>query len=179
VTSDPSPGGRTRSEEQWLRINDYLRGNRYSLAVAAAGEYPDAVRLAGTPLLAAPAWRLPAPIPLASVRLDFRPQTPPPALPDLASVAPYALPTRADGRRYQRYCDVIESLAAPTVFENRAIYRLVSADRPAPSLGWGSRGAGSSRASTSAARPRSSPPRRRSASPTVVRTGRPSATRPT
>jgi hypothetical protein len=128
VTSEPSPAGRSPSEAQWLRINDFLRRNRYSLAVAAAGEYPDAVRLAGTPLLAAPAWRLPAPIPLASVRLDFRPQTPPPALPDLASVAPYALPTRADGRRYQRYCDVIESLAAPTVFENRPIYRLVSAD---------------------------------------------------
>jgi len=128
VTSDPSPDNRTPSEEQWLRINAYLRRNRYSLAVAAAGEYPDAVRLAGTPLLSAPAWRLPAPIPLASVRLDFRPQTPLPALPDLASVAPYALPTRADGRRYQRYCDVIESLAAPAVFENRPIYRLVSAD---------------------------------------------------
>ena len=31
-------------------------------------------------------------------------------------------------RRYRRYCDVIESLAAPAVFENRPIYRLVSAD---------------------------------------------------
>ena len=34
--------GRTPSERQWLRINDYLRGNRYRLAVEAAREYPDA-----------------------------------------------------------------------------------------------------------------------------------------
>ena len=120
--------GRTPSERQWLRINDYLRGNRYRLAVEAAREYPDAGRLAGTPLLSAPAWRLPAPVPLTSIRLEFRPETPPPVLPDLASVAPFALPTRADGSRYRRYCDVIESLAAPAVFENRPIYRLVSAD---------------------------------------------------
>jgi hypothetical protein len=120
--------GRTPSERQWLRINDYLRGNRYRLAVEAAREYPDAGRLAGTPLLSAPAWRLPAPVPLTSIGLEFRPETPPPVLPDLASVAPFALPTRADGSRYRRYCDVIESLAAPAVFENRPIYRLVSAD---------------------------------------------------
>jgi hypothetical protein len=119
---------RTPSEEQWLRVSDYLSGNRYSLAVEAAREYQDDARLAGTPLLSAPAWRLQAPIPLASIRLEFRPQTPPPVLPDLASVAPFALPTRLDGSRYRRYCDVVESLAAPAVFENRPIYRLVSAD---------------------------------------------------
>jgi hypothetical protein len=120
--------GRTPSEEQWLRVNGYLRANRYRLAVEAARQCQDTARLAGTPLLSAPAWRLPAPIPLTSIRLEFRPQTPLPVLPDLASVAPFALPTRADGSRYRRYCDVIESLAAPSVFENRPIYRLVSAD---------------------------------------------------
>ena len=122
------PAVRSPSEQQWLRVSDYLSGNRYSLAVEAAREYPDDARLAGTPLLSAPAWRLPTPVPLASIGLEFRPQTPPPVLPDLASVAPFALPTRLDGRRYRRYCDVIESLAAPAVFENRPIYRLVSAD---------------------------------------------------
>jgi hypothetical protein len=122
------PSDRTPSEEQWVRVSDYLRGHRYPLALDAARDYPDATRLAGTPLLSAPAWRLPAPIPLASIRLDFRPQTPPPVLPDVATVAPFALPTRADGSRYRRYCDVIEALAPPAVFENRPIYRLVSAD---------------------------------------------------
>jgi hypothetical protein len=128
VTSEARVPPRTPSEEQWLRVSDYLSANRYSLAVEAAREYPDAARLAGTPLLSAPAWRLPAPIPLERIRLEFRPQTPPPELPDLASVAPLALPARRDGTRYRRYCDVIEALAAPAVFENRPIYRLVSAD---------------------------------------------------
>src|ERR1700722_16232944 len=127
VTSEARVPPRTPSEEQWLRVSDYLSGNRYSLAVEAAREYPDAARLAGTPLLSAPGWRLGAPIPLERIRLEFRPQTPPPVLPDLASVASFALPTRLDGTRYRRYCDVIESLAAPAVFEDRPIYRLVSA----------------------------------------------------
>jgi hypothetical protein len=118
----------TASEREWIRVSDYLRSHRYELAVEEARGYPESARLAGTPLLSAPAWRLPAPIPLASIRLEFLPQTPPPALPDLASVAPFALPTTADGRRYQRYCDALEALAAPSVFENRPIYRLVAAD---------------------------------------------------
>jgi hypothetical protein len=122
------PTDRTPSEAQWLRVNDYLRGNRYRLAVEAAGEYPEASRLAGSTLLSAPAWRLPGPIPLSSIRLEFSPDAPPPTLPDLGTVAPFALPTRVDGSRYRRYCDVIEALAAPSVFENRPIYRLVSAD---------------------------------------------------
>ena len=118
----------TASEEQWVRVSDYLSGHRHALAVEAARLYPDAAKLAGTPLLSAPAWRLPAPIPLTSIGLEFRPQTPLPTLPELASVAPFALPTRADGGRYRRYCDVVEALAAPAVFENRPIYRLVAAD---------------------------------------------------
>ena len=122
------PSERTPSEEQWLRVNDYLRGNRYRLAVEAARQYPAAARLAGSTLLSAPAWRLPGPIPLSSIRLEFSPDAPLPTLPDLGSVAPFALPTRLDGRRYRRYRDVVESLAAPSIFENRPIYRLVSAD---------------------------------------------------
>ena len=118
----------TPSEEQWLRVHAYLHRNRYSLAVQAAGEYPAAARLAGTPLLAAGQWRLPAPIPLDSIRLDFRPRAAAPAVPDVALLAPYALPERADGTRYRRYSDAIEALAAPAVFENRPTYRLLSAD---------------------------------------------------
>jgi hypothetical protein len=118
---------RTPTEIEWLRVNAYLQRNRYELAIRAAGDYP-AGRVAGTPLLAAPAWRLPAPIPLDRIRLEFRPRAPWPRVPDVASLAPYALPERADGSRYQRYCDVIGELAAPAIFENRPTYRLVEAD---------------------------------------------------
>src|SRR5579871_4826081 len=73
--------GRTPSERDWLRANSYLHANRHGLAVRAATAYPQAARLADTPLLAAPAWRLPAPVPLDRIRLEFRPSAPPPDLP--------------------------------------------------------------------------------------------------
>lgn len=119
---------RTPSEEQWRRVSGYLHRNRYSLAVQAADEYPVRARLAGTPLLAADRWRLPAPIPLQSIRLESRPRAAPPAVPDVALLAPYALPERADGTRYRDYADAIGALGAPAVFENRPTYRLLSAN---------------------------------------------------
>jgi hypothetical protein len=119
---------RTPSEELWLQVTASLNRDRHDLAVRAAAGYPPELRLAGTPLLAPPAWRLPAPVPLDSVRLEFRPDAPRPDVPDLAALAPYALPERADGTRYQRYSDVVAALAAPTVFENRPTYRLIEAD---------------------------------------------------
>jgi hypothetical protein len=128
VTSEAVPPARTPSQEQWLRVSDHLRQNRYRLGVRAAGQYPDAARVAGTGLLAAPGWRLPAPIPLSRIRLEFRPQAPRPAVPDVASLVPLALPARADGSRYQRYSDAIGELASPAIFENRPIYRLLAAD---------------------------------------------------
>jgi hypothetical protein len=119
---------RTPSEQLWLQVTGSLNRDRYDLAVRAAGGYPPELRVAGTPLLAPPSWRLPAPVPLESVRLEFRPGAPRPDVPDLAALAPYALPERADGTRYQRYSDVVAALAAPAVFENRPTYRLIEAN---------------------------------------------------
>ena len=119
---------RTPSEERWLQVTAYLNRDRHDLAVRAAAGYPPGLRVAGTPLLAPAAWRLPVPVPLDRVRLEFRPDAPRPDVPDLAALAPYALPERADGTRYQRYSDVVAALAAPSVFENRPTYRLIEAD---------------------------------------------------
>jgi hypothetical protein len=120
--------GRTRSEAGWLRVTASLNRDRYRLALRAAADYPADLRVAGTPLLAPPAWRLPAPVPLDAVRLEFRPDAPSPDAPDLAALAPYALPERTDGTRYRRYSEVVAALAAPAVFENRPTYRLLEAD---------------------------------------------------
>src|SRR5215472_11991946 len=115
---------RTPSEQQWLRVNAYLQRNRYELAVRAAEDYPSGARVAGTPLIAASAWRPAAPIPLRDVRLEFRPDAAAPAgldaaAPagsDAAAVAPELMPRRADGIRYPRYTDVVQNLAAPAIF---------------------------------------------------------------
>ena len=85
-------------------------------------------RVAGTSLLAAPGWQLPAPIPLSGLRLEFRPRAPRPVVPDVESLVPLALPARADGSRYQRYSDAIGELSSPAIFENRPVYRLLAAD---------------------------------------------------
>ena len=119
---------RTPSEEQWRRVAASLNRDRYELAVRAAADYPPDLRVAGTPLLAPRAWRLPAPVPLDGVRLEFRPDALRPDVPDLTALAPYALPERADGSRYRRYSDVVAALAPPAIFENRSTYRLVEAD---------------------------------------------------
>jgi hypothetical protein len=131
--------GRTSSEEDWLAVTAFLNRDRYRLGVRAADGYPAALRVAGTPLLAPPAWRLPGPVPLAGVRLEFRPDSPPPDVPDLADLAPSALPWRADGSRYRRYTDVVAALTPPAVFENRPTYRLVAADLTGADAGEGPR----------------------------------------
>ena len=118
----------TRSERLWLRVNAHLQQNRYELAVRAADDYPPASRVAGTPLLAAPGWRTSEPVPLDGIRLEFRPEAPPPVIGDVADVAPDLLPLRGDGTRYRRYCDVVGNLARPAIFANRRTYRLIEAD---------------------------------------------------
>jgi hypothetical protein len=123
---------RTPSEAEWLRVNAYGQRERRELAARAAAGYPPGLRLAGTPLLATPAWRLPAPVPLDCIRLEFRPDAPRPDVPDLAALVPAALPRRGDGSRYRRFSDVIAELAAPSVFENRPTYRLIEADLAGP-----------------------------------------------
>ena len=123
---------RTPSEQDWLRVAEFLGRTRHELGVRAAAGYPAGDRLAGTPLLARPAWRLPGPVPLDRVRLEFRPGAPGPDAPDVAALAPHLLPWRAGGRRYLRYSDVVAALAAPAVFENRPAYRLIEADLAGP-----------------------------------------------
>jgi hypothetical protein len=127
MTDRPQPG-RSPSEQEWLRVHAFLNRDRHALAVRAAAQYPPDTRLAGSPLIAPPAWRLPAPVPLDRIRLEFRPDAPGPDFPDLAALAPSALPERPDGTRYQRYSEVIGRLVPPAVFENRPTYRLVEAD---------------------------------------------------
>ena len=123
----------TASERDWLTVRSYLIGHRYELAVDAAAEFPPAARVAGTPLLAAPGWRPPVPIPLQDISLELSdaPAAEVEAGPPLLPLLPL-LPRRADGTRYRRYSEAMGELAAPAVFENRATYRLTEADLCSP-----------------------------------------------
>jgi hypothetical protein len=121
--SHPAAGTLTTSERDWLTVRSYLAGHRYDLAVDAAADYPPERRMAGTPLLTAPAWVPPAPVPLQDISLELRD-----AGPDGAEVTTPVLPRRADGTPYRRYSEAMAELAAPLVFENRATYRLTETD---------------------------------------------------
>jgi hypothetical protein len=132
--SGPSARTLTPSERDWLTVRSYLIEHRYDLGVDAAADYAPAWRLAGTPLLAAPGWQPPAPVPLADISLELSDTDP--SAPVVAEAATPLLPQRADGTRYRRYSEAMEDLAAPLVFENRLTYRLTDADltSPAPRL---------------------------------------------
>ena len=129
------PSLRTASESQWLRERAYLQEHRHGLAVRAAGRYPADARLAGTPLLTAPAWRPAAPVPLEDIALTLLPE------PHRGQHPGTGLPERADGRQYASYSEAVCELDAPAVFENRPVYRLTHAelagDRPSLQFGAG------------------------------------------
>jgi len=94
---------------KWLEVRKYLRDNRFRLGVEAAQRYPDVLRLAGTPLLTRADWVPAKPIPLTDVAISLG-ESPP-------------LPTLPGGD----YSTLMAELDAPTVFENRPTYRLLSA----------------------------------------------------
>jgi len=127
--SQPPARMLTPSERDWLTVRSYLTEHRHDLAVAAAEEFPPASRVAGTPLLAAPCWQPPVPVPLQDISLELGDAGP---AETGAEVATPLLPQRADGTRYRRYSEAMGELAAPLVFENRATYRLTEADLCSP-----------------------------------------------
>jgi hypothetical protein len=116
----------TPSERDWLTVRCYLSDHRYDLAVGAAADFPPAMRVAGTPLLAARGWQPPVPIPLQDISLELSDAGPKTAA--AVEAGSPLLPWRADGTRYRRYSEAMGALAAPLVFENRATYRLTGAD---------------------------------------------------
>jgi hypothetical protein len=116
----------TPSERDWLGVRSYLTEHRHELGVAAGQDHPAGRRLAGTPLLAAPGWQPPVPVPLRDISLELTDAGPANPV-DLPASAPL-LPERADGTRYGRYSEAMGELAAPLVFENRTTYRLTDAD---------------------------------------------------
>jgi hypothetical protein len=107
---------------------------RPRLSREAAADYPNLRLIAGTDLLLRPDWLPDAPLPLDRIRLQWRPDTPFTGLtgsePVTADVRPEPYPT---------YAEAIAALAAPTVFENRPLYRLLAGDLRAaePTLAFG------------------------------------------
>jgi hypothetical protein len=122
----------TDSQREWLQVRDYLQQHRYELCQAAAEEYPDAPRVAGTALLTRPEWLPAEPIPFDLIELEFAPDSPFTGLHGSHPATASVCPERFDGSRYPNYSAAMADLAAPRVFENRSTYRLVDADISGP-----------------------------------------------
>ncbi|WP_307874472.1 transcriptional regulator [Frankia nepalensis] len=128
MTVDGPPHALTDSERAWLRVRDQLKRHRHELAVAAAGQYPAATHVAGTPLLADPRWLPPVPIDLSEVDLQLVPDRPAGGLTGREPVSEAMRPLRRDGSRHDTYAAAVATLAPPAVFANLPTYRLLEAD---------------------------------------------------
>lgn len=128
--------GSQSSRDAWMRTRRYLNASRHRLTRLARRDFPDDWFVAGTDFLARPGWITGRPIPLGQVRLHWSPGPAPAtfdgAAPELAAVRPL----RDDQRPYPRYCDAVADLARPSLFENRACYRLLDVS-PGPELTFG------------------------------------------
>lgn len=128
----------TDSEQQWLRVRNHLREHRYQLAVMAARDYPESARVKGTPLLSTPAWLPDAPIPLDDIKLQYTPEAAFNGITGTEPIIRRLLPIRANGKGYRTYSEAVSALARPRIFEDRATYRLLSADlRSSPQMVFG------------------------------------------
>lgn len=131
--SEGASGGMTADEREWLRVRGELKRRRHPLAVLAAREYPPDARVAGTPLLAAPGWIPPEPVPIDSVVIDLDPgREQPGGLTGREPVSEGVRPLRADGSRYGGYAAAVAHLDRPALFVDLPTYRLCDADLSLP-----------------------------------------------
>jgi hypothetical protein len=120
------------SQEDWLRTRGFLNARRHELTRSVVELYPDAWRVAGTPVLARPEWRPAAPVPLDQVTLSWYPDRPgggrDGALLDGTGPETSAVrPLRDDGGRFACYADALGALSRPRLFEDRTCYRILEA----------------------------------------------------
>jgi transcriptional regulator with XRE-family HTH domain len=121
-----------RSQREWLATRRMLNRHRAELTRIVSGIYPAQDRLGSTGILMAPEWRLPAPVDLASVQLEWREGLPPPPVTGQHEETRPLRPLLAPGQRYTRYHRAMRDLDRPRLFENRLCYRLLEVNAPGP-----------------------------------------------
>ncbi|MCF1592494.1 XRE family transcriptional regulator [Streptomyces muensis] len=114
------------SQHRWREVRQYLNGHRETLSRAAAELYDPALRISGTPMLMAPAWKAAEPVPLDQVELVWTDDVPEVLVTGSEPEAVGTHPLRAPGVRFDRYTLAIRYISAPTLFENRPSYRLTA-----------------------------------------------------
>jgi transcriptional regulator with XRE-family HTH domain len=116
------------SQGEWRRDRRYLNGNRGDLARLAAELYTPAVRVGDIPFIARTEWMPEAPVRLEDIELCWSDYETTVTITGTEAEAHDVLPLRAPGKRFDRYTSAIRYLAPPSLFENRASYRLLEAN---------------------------------------------------
>jgi hypothetical protein len=114
--------------EHWRAVRRLLNEHRHELASVAGQCYPGATRVGTTPLLCLPQWIPGSPLPLDKVTLRWAEHAAAPAVDGRGPVSEHVRPCLATGQRYPAYADAMAAVDPPAVFENRPVYRLLTAD---------------------------------------------------
>ena len=113
---------------EWRLVRQTLNRHRAELTAVAADLYWDPIRIAGTTCITQPGWMPAEPLPFSAIELSWREHAEPPmVVGSEPASAPYR-PHSPSGERYSRYSQAIRAIAAPSLFENRASYRLLDLD---------------------------------------------------
>lgn len=125
VASDDADPAIAASRGRWRAQRAWLNRHRHELAKLAVTAYPAEYRVPRTPLIAAPGWIPPLPLPLRSLMLDFseRPLTVEVTGKEQATAA--VRPLRAPGVLFGSYSSAVKHLDPPALFESRPSYRLL------------------------------------------------------
>jgi hypothetical protein len=116
------------SQAEWRRVRRYLNRHRSDLARLALGLYRPELRVGSSPLMAPEGWVPAEPVPLGRVSHVWVEEPPRPAVVGTESEGRAVLPLRAPGRAYDRYTAAIRYVEPPSLFENRASYRLLDVE---------------------------------------------------
>ena len=116
------------SQSDWRRERRYLNRHRGELAQLARGLYSANFHMRDTTLMAPSRWIPDTPVKLEDVKLEWSEEQPKITITGTEPEASSVLPLRAPGRRFDRYTSAIRYLDRPSLFENRASYRLLDAD---------------------------------------------------
>ncbi|MFD7028591.1 XRE family transcriptional regulator [Streptomyces sp. NPDC059917] len=117
-----------KSPETWRTERELLNRSRFELARRAVADVPEALRVAGTPLLARPEWIPDRPVLLDDVRLEWVEGAAPAPITGREASVRASLPRSGGGAAFERYADAVEALARPRLYENRQCYRLLDVD---------------------------------------------------
>lgn len=116
------------SQAAWCRTRRYLNRHRGDLAKVALSLYRSEFRAGSAPFIAKHGWMPKRPIRLDEIQLGWSDRVPSLAVTGAEAEAQATLPLWAPGHRFNRYTAAIRYLDAPSLFENRASYRLLDLD---------------------------------------------------